>query len=155
MTRRGSTGESYDDVPMSALLVAARRPYERAVRRGLRRMGMDDLPPTGSFLLTAMLWSDASLEAVIRWMAVSKQSVGQTVDGLVRRGYLRRTRDRVDRRRVNLSLTERGRKAGTAARSAIELVDRQLRDRVGVRELAASRTTLAALVDLGKAARTR
>ncbi len=144
---------SYDDVPLSALLPAARSTYSRAVAAAQSRIGCEDLPGTGVFLISAMHWSGASLESVIRWMGVSKQAVSQAVDTLVARGYLERTQDPTDRRRVNLSLTERGRAAGKAARSAIERIDRELQDRVGVRRIAEARATLIALLEMGHPAR--
>jgi len=153
MTRPASTTKRYDDVPLSALLQAARGTYSHAVEAGLSRIGFDDLPATGSYIISAMHWSGASLEAVIRWMGVTKQAVSQAVDTLVVRGYLDRSHDPSDRRRVNLTLTERGREAGNVARSAIERVDRELRAHVGARRLANTRVTLVALLEMGRDAR--
>jgi len=53
---------------------------------------------------------------------------------------------------VNLTLTERGREAGKAARSAIERVDRELRDRVGAKKVADARETLVALLEMDRVA---
>lgn len=154
MAARPRPSESYDDVPLSALLHAARRTYSDAVDRAQSKAGLVDLPSTGSFIVSAMHWSDASLEAVIQWMGVTKQAVSQAVDALVVRGYLERAPDPRDRRRVRLRLTARGRAAGRAARSAVEEVDRALGERVGGRRIAGARATLAALIDLGRRART-
>jgi DNA-binding MarR family transcriptional regulator len=152
---RGSAPErdDYADVPLSALLPKARSTYAHAVRRALRDAGCDDLPPAADALLGALHWSDASLEAVIRWMGVSKQAVGQLVDSLVERGYLERVRDPTDRRRVSLSLSPRGRNAGRATRRAIEEVDRQLRRAVGAERVTAARTTLVALLEIERKTR--
>ena len=152
MATNRSRADSYDDVPLSALLQAGRSAYANAVRHAQSRIGCDDLPAAGSFIISAMHWSDASLEAVIRWMGVTKQAVSQSVDLLVVRGYLERSHDRADRRRVNLSLTERGRAAGRAARSAIERVDRELRARVGAQKFAHTRATLVALLEMDRSA---
>jgi len=153
MTRSTSDAESYDDVPLSALLQAARSTYSRAVDAALSKIGCDDLPSTGSYIISAMHWSGASLEAVIRWMGVTKQAVGQAVDTLVVRGYLERSHDPSDRRRVNLTLTERGRAAGKAARTAIERVDRALEDRLGARKVTDARATLVTLLEMDRRAR--
>jgi DNA-binding MarR family transcriptional regulator len=153
MARLPSPTEGYDDVPLSALLQAARGTYSRAVQRALSRIGCGDLPATGAYLLTAMHWSGASLESVIRWMGVTKQAVSQAVDSLVVRGYLERSRDPSDRRRVHLTLTERGRKAGKAARSAIEGLDGELQGRVGSRKLAHTRATIVTLLEMGRPGR--
>jgi len=155
MARALSERDTYDDVPFSALLQAARGTYSRAVDAAQTRIGCDDLPPTGGYIISAMHWSGASLESVIRWMGVTKQAVSQAVDMLVIRGYLERSHDPSDRRKVNLTLTERGRTAGKAARSAIERVDRELRDRVGPRKVANARSTLATLLEMDRRARGR
>jgi DNA-binding MarR family transcriptional regulator len=146
MTDRETGSETYDDVPLSALLRSAMGAYSRAVERSLTADGCDDLPSSGSYLITAMHWSGASLEAVIRWMGVTKQAVGQSVDLLVVRGYLERSPSPSDRRRVTLTLTRRGRLAAKAARSAIERVDHELLRRLGAAKVSHTRETLATLL---------
>ena len=150
MTRLPSNTKSYDDVPLSALLRAARTTYSHAVDAAQGRIGCDDLPATGGYIISAMHWSGASLEAVIRWMSVTKQAVSQAVDTLVVRGYLERSHDSTDRRKVNLTLTERGREAAKAARSAIERIDRELQKRVGARQVADARATLVTLLEIDR-----
>jgi DNA-binding MarR family transcriptional regulator len=154
MTQLPSSPENYDDVPLSALLQAARITYSHAIDKAHARVGCDDLPTTGGYILSAMHWSGASLEAVIRWMGVTKQAVSQAVDTLVVRGYLERSHDPSDRRRLNLSLTERGKEAAKAARSAIEQVDRELQNRVGTRKVADARATLVTLLEMDRKRRT-
>ena len=150
MAKLPTGADSYEDVPLSALVRAARRTYGQAVRRAQEEIGCDDLPRAGGFILTTMSWSDASVEAVVRWMGVSKQAVSQVLDRLVVRGYLERKQDLRDRRRVRLVLTERGRAAAAAARGAIERVDRQLLTRVGRARVNQTRETLVALIELGR-----
>jgi len=140
--------DTFDDVPLSALLRVSRGTYRQAIQRAQRRIGCDDIPSMGEYLLSAMEWSGASLEAVIGWLGVSKQAVSQAVDTLVVRGYLERSQDPSDRRRVKLSLTARGHAAGRAARTAIEEVDRKLRARVGPRKIAQARSVLVALLEI-------
>lgn len=146
MSARTPDEDAFEDVPISALLRAAQRTYADAVERAHAKLGFDDLPATGDYIINAMNWSGASLEAVTAWMGVSKQAVSQTVDTLVVRGYLQRTPDRRDRRRVNLALTPRGRKAGTAARTAILRVDEELGSRLGLGTVAKTREALAELI---------
>ena len=52
----------------------------------------------------------------MRELGVSKQAAGQLVDTLVLRGYLERSVDPEDRRRLTLTLTERGMAAHLATR---------------------------------------
>jgi DNA-binding MarR family transcriptional regulator len=142
------TENSYDHVPLPALLRATRGVYTNAVRRAQSRIGCDDLPATGDVIISAMGWNGGSLESVVRWLGVSKQAVSQAVDTLVDRGYLERCRDPIDRRRVRLSLTDRGVDAARAARSAIEQIDRELSARMGPRGIAQTRATLLALLEI-------
>ena len=150
MARTAPNTDSYEDVPLSALLQAARVTYAQAVEAAQSEIGCDDLPATGGFIVSAMHWSGASLESVIQWMGVSKQAVSQAVDTLVVRGYLERSHDAADRRRVNLTLTQRGKDAAKAARSAIHRIDRELERRVGTRKVAHTRAALVALLELDR-----
>ena len=56
---------------------------------------------------------------------------GQLVDTLVARRYLNRSVDPDDRRRLTITLTERGLAAATVIRSAVDEVDAGLIGRVG------------------------
>ncbi|MGC2289000.1 MAG: MarR family transcriptional regulator [Thermoplasmata archaeon] len=153
-TPRGDR-DPYDDVPLPALLYATRGTYTDAVRRAQAKIECDDVPTSGEFILNAMEWSGASLDAVVRFMGVTKQAVSQSVEMLVERGYLERGHDPSDRRRVVLSLTDRGHAAGKAGRTAIEQVDRELRARVGSECIAHARATLVALLEIKRKARER
>ncbi|MCI4317217.1 MAG: MarR family transcriptional regulator [Thermoplasmata archaeon] len=154
MTARTPGQDSFEDVPLSALLRAAQRTYVEAVERVHADRGFDDLPPTGDYIIGAMNWSGASLEAVIAWMGVSKQAVSQAVDTLVARGYLQRTRDRADRRRVKLTLTPRGRWAGAAARAAVLGVDKVLDSRLGSGTILQTRAALSELIRMRRSGTT-
>ncbi len=140
------------DVPLSALLLATRGTYTAAVRRAQAKIGCTDVPASGEFILSAMEWTGASIEPIVRWLGVSKQAVSQSVDQLVVRGYLERARDPSDRRRVKLLLTDRGHAAGRAAKTAIQQVDRELLARVGSQSIAHTRATLAALAEIKRSA---
>src|ERR1019366_1399629 len=74
------------------------------------------------------------------------KAAGQLVDVLVVRGYLDRFPDPGDRRRITVTLTERGAAAAAAARTAIEQVDADLAGRVGAQYVAHARTVLGALM---------
>ena len=79
---------------------------------------------------------------------MSKQTVGQLVDTLVVRGYLERTVGPDDRRRVLVTLTERGRSASTVVLATAEDIDARLVAVVGTERMTNTRETLAALPDL-------
>ena len=88
----------------------------------------------------------APLSRLIKQMGVSKQAAGQLVDTLVARGYLDRSVDTEDRRRLTITLTERGQSAADVVRSAVEQVDAQLVRQVGPEYVAHTLATLASLV---------
>ncbi len=138
-------------MPLSALLYLTRGTYTAAVRRAQAEAGCGDVPAAAEVLLNAMEWSGASLEAVVRFLGVTKQAVSQMVETLVNRGYLERERDPSDRRRLKISLTAQGHTAGTVGRAAIQQVDRELAARVGAAAIARTRATLSALLAIKRA----
>jgi DNA-binding MarR family transcriptional regulator len=79
---------------------------------------------------------------------VTKQAASQLIDTLVLRGYLSRSTDPVDRRRMNISLTERGRKAADAVRAGVTSVDGQLNELLGITGHQQLRAGLIALCDI-------
>jgi DNA-binding MarR family transcriptional regulator len=70
------------------------------------------------------------------------------VDTLVSRGYLERAVDRNDRRKMTVALTERGRGAAAVQAAARKTIDDKLIAKVGQEDVARTRRTLAALIDL-------
>jgi MarR family len=102
----------YADVVIPALMRGARRTYASAIRAALVEVGCDDMPRNGSFVVVSIARSP--LGDVIKELGISKQRAGQLVDTLVSRGYLERLTDAADRRRMTVSLTERGSAAGAA-----------------------------------------
>jgi DNA-binding MarR family transcriptional regulator len=78
---------------------------------------------------------------------MSKQAAGQLVDTLVLRGYLERTPDAEDRRRLTISLTPRGDAAAAVARRAIASVDAAVQEHVGAADVTCTRQTLAAVME--------
>jgi DNA-binding MarR family transcriptional regulator len=132
-----------------ALLRAARRTYGGAIRELLAEMDCDDVPRNGSYVIGAIANGGSPLSEIIRQLGVSKQAAGQLVDALVVRGYLDRSPDPDDRRRMTVTLTERGHLAASAVRSAVERVDADLAARVGSERVMHARATLAALIEAG------
>jgi DNA-binding MarR family transcriptional regulator len=142
-------GARFDEVAIPALLRAARRTYGSAIRSSLAEVGCDDVPRNGSFVIGAIARGGSPLSGIIKELGVSKQAAGQLVDTLVLRGYLVRSPDPADRRRMTVALTERGRLAAVAVREAVQDVDAQVARRVGADSVTRTRATLAALIDTG------
>jgi DNA-binding MarR family transcriptional regulator len=138
--------EWFDEVAFPALLRAARTTYGAAIREDLGRVGCDDLPRNGAYVIGGIARTGAPLSEIITGLGVSKQAAGQLVDALVTRGYLARAVDPDDRRRLTITLTDRGHAAAVVIRSAVDRVDADLERRVGPQYVAHTRATLAALI---------
>src|SRR5487761_245852 len=138
------------DVPLPALLRHARTAYGLAMRKALEGAGYDDIPKNGLYVIggLALGAGDVPLAALIRDLRISKQAAGQLVDTLVNRGYLARNVDEQDRRRLVVSLTDRGRAAAATQAAARERVDAQLLAKVGAKCIEHTRLTLAALTEM-------
>ncbi len=139
-----------DDIAMPVLLRHARKTYGAAMRRALDEAGYDDIPGNGLYVIggLALDRADIPLGQLIREMRLSKQAAGQLVDTLVTRGYLDRSIDKEDRRKLTVTLTDRGRAAAAAQRAAREKVDADLLAKVGRDDLDRTRRTLAVLIDM-------
>jgi DNA-binding MarR family transcriptional regulator len=107
---------------------------------------MDDLPPNGPFVIGAIARTSAPLGSIVRQLGGSKQAAGQLVDTLVVRGYLDRSIDPDDRRRLIVRLTGRGEAAARLIRSAVDHVEDRLELVTGPEQVLAARDVLAALV---------
>jgi DNA-binding MarR family transcriptional regulator len=139
------------EIVMTALLRHARTTYGAAMRRALAEAGYEDVPRNGMYVLggLALGAGDAPLGRLVEELGVSKQAAGQLVDTLVLRGYLERTVDSEDRRKLTITLTPRGKAAAAAQGAAREKIDAELEDRVGRENVNRTRKTLAALIEMG------
>jgi DNA-binding MarR family transcriptional regulator len=142
----------YETIVFPALLRHARNVYGKAMRAALAEIDCDDIPRNGLWVIGGLGQGapGAPLGELVRDLGVSKQAVGQLIDTLVLRGYVERSVDPDDRRKLTVSLTPRGQAAADVIRRARENIDTALLARVGERAVAASRATLAALVAIGK-----
>ena len=93
------------------LLNAAHRTYTAAIHADLVDAGFSDMPTTGYRIAVFLARGRASMQDITDRLSVSKQAASRMVDVLVRRGYCERAGDPVDRRRVGVVLTERGKAA--------------------------------------------
>jgi DNA-binding MarR family transcriptional regulator len=130
------------------LMRSARGAYAQSIRAQLQLSGIDDLPANGVFILAGIDVSGGPRQDLPAELGVTKQAVSQVIDILVTRGYLTRSPDPDDRRRVVLELTGRGHEVVEAARRGMEAVDRQLQQRVSPDQIDAMRSALIALTEI-------
>lgn len=144
----------FQEVALPVLLRHARTTYGAAMRQSLAEAGYDDIPGNGLYVIGGMAVGEHGfpLGQLIKELGVSKQSAGQLVDALVLRGYLERAVDGGDRRKLTVTLTERGRAAAAVQAEARENIDKELISRVGENDVTRTRRTLAAIIDIGRSA---
>ncbi|PTR33519.1 MarR family transcriptional regulator [Luteibacter sp. OK325] len=142
----------YEDIVVPALLRHARGTYASAMRGALDEAGYDDIPENGLYVIggLAMGAGDVPLGRLVQELRISKQAAGQLVDTLVTRGYLTREGDPVDRRKLVITLTERGRDAAAVQGAARDRIDTDLHARIGDSGLRGLKRGLAALVEIGR-----
>jgi DNA-binding MarR family transcriptional regulator len=138
----------YQSVGVPGLMRAARGAYSSVIQAALVEADFEDLPRNGAFVL-AWLTHAGSLRDISRWLGISKQAVSQLIDTMVMRGYLDRAVDHADRRRMLVTLTERGKAAESVVAEAADRIDAELESRLGEAGLAALRRGLVALADIG------
>jgi DNA-binding MarR family transcriptional regulator len=138
----------YEDLVLPVLLAEGRKTYGVAIRREFAAEGFDDIPKLGPRLLGGIQRFGSQPTDIAADFGISKQAASKLVDALVVRGYLERSVDPDDRRRMLLSLTERGEAAAKASWRATDRVDRELDEAVGADAVKQMRETLGALVGL-------
>ncbi len=136
------------NVPIPALLRAARGAYAHAIRHALAGEGFDDLPRNGPFILGGIANQGAAAADLVPHLGISKQAASQLIDALVVRGYVERAVDVADRRRLALTVTGRGRAAAAAVREAVLSVDRELERELTAEGVLALRRGLDALIEI-------
>ena len=106
------------------------------------------MPPNGPFVIGGIGNQGQPLGALVQQLRVTKQAASELIDTLVLRGYLSRTTDPDDRRRVNVTLTDRGHEAADAVLCGVMEVDRELTELLGVTGLEQLRAGLVALCEI-------
>lgn len=139
----------YDRTGLPGLLRAARKTYGSAVRQAFADAGFDDMPRNGAYVLARVYDDESPFASLTRQLGISKQAVSQLIDTMVMRGYLERTSDTDDRRRMLLHLTPRGQAAATTAWEAATAVDEELLSRLTADGVSVLRSGLIALREIG------
>lgn len=141
-------GIQYERMGIPGLLRGARKAYGTVIRQAFEDAGFDDMPRNGAFVLARVYDGSSEPPALTRELGISKQAVSQLIDTMVTRGYLERTPDTDDRRRMLLTLTPRGEAAATAGWQAATEVDDELTRRLKADGVAALRAGLVVLCEI-------
>ena len=140
----------FEAVSIPYLLRHAGATYASGMREALDTFGYDDIPKNGLYVIGALAHDETNvlLAKIIDDLKLSKQAAGQLVDTLVTRGYLDRQTDPSDRRRLIVSLSERGRDAARIQTEARKHIDPMLRERTSNTGVSILRKMLAALIEV-------
>lgn len=142
-----------DSVPLPMLLLRAGTAYATAMRTALAEAGFDDLPRNGLYVIGGLgvRSRPCPLAELIEQLKLSKQAMGHLADALVAGDYLHREVDEGDRRRLVVSLTDRGRAAARVLTAARRSIDARLVELAGAADVERLRRTLALLGNIGHA----
>lgn len=130
------------------MLRSVNQRYRSAIRMGLTEAGLEDLPQRGYWALTTLAGAAGDASDLISEMGVTKQAVSKLVETLVAAGYIDRKSNQEDRRRSNLSLTEKGHEAVGIIASAVRATDRDFIEEVGPASFGQWTHTLARLASV-------
>ena len=126
----------------NALSAAIYRHVAQAAGAGLR-------PAHGNALEMLALEDGLRLTNIAAQAGMTTQSMGELVDDLVSKGYLRRQEDPADRRAKRIYLTGKGRQTAHAGEVATRTAEEQIQAALGPRQYQQLRRNLAAIAHLG------
>jgi DNA-binding MarR family transcriptional regulator len=128
--------------PLARLLLDGFKWFETGLLHRLADAGYPDLRVSHSALFAALDRSGTRPAELARRLGVTRQSAHQTIHELVEMGLLELVADPEDRRASIARLTDEGREHVDVARRIFRDLERQLKERVGVRRVEALRETL-------------
>ncbi len=105
------------------LLRRANQRYRAAIRDRLATSGFEELPQPGYWALMVLERGGTDAGQLIREMGVSKQAVSKLVDVLVTAGFVDRKSNEADRRRTDLLLSAKGRRAAKVIGEAVRATE--------------------------------
>lgn len=110
--------------PIPWLLRGVNQQYRHSVAAKLKQAGFMDLPQPGYWALMSLATGARDAGQLIDEMGVSKQAVSKLADALVEAGFVDRKTNDLDRRKTDLLLTAKGRKAASIIMSAVRVTER-------------------------------
>jgi DNA-binding MarR family transcriptional regulator len=133
-------------IPMTGLLDAALESFLAEFRRQLADTEYGDIRPTHGCVFRFVPEDGMRLTRLAGLASITKQSAGEIVDELTRRGYVERIPDPEDKRAKLICLTQRGREAQAVGFGLFAEVERRWIERYGAERWAAMRELLEEIV---------
>jgi DNA-binding MarR family transcriptional regulator len=127
------------------LLRRSSQRYRAAIGRRLAESGFEALPQPGYWALMILARGGTDASQLISGMGVTKQAVSKLVDTLVTAGFVERKPNEADRRRTDLVLSAKGRRAADVIRQAVEATEATFVAELGAGRFADLVRTLAEL----------
>jgi DNA-binding MarR family transcriptional regulator len=121
---------------IGALLVAAERRFNEQLVGALHERGFEDIRPSHGAVFANLDAEGTRATELARRAGMTKQSMGELVDDLERKGYVERRVDPRDGRARIVVPTVRGRKVDRHADQVIESIERDYAESLGPDRLA-------------------
>ena len=135
--------------PTTTLLRTAYNAMSAAIYRAVAQAAGTGLRPAHGNALEMLAIEDGlRLTDIATQAGMASQSMGEIVDDLVSKGYLRRLEDPADRRAKRIYLTDKGRQTAEAGEIAIRQAEEQIQAALGPRQYQQLRHNLAAISQL-------
>jgi DNA-binding MarR family transcriptional regulator len=134
------------DIPLNGLLDLAFDAMIAEFRSEIEKSEFHDIRPTHGCVFRYLKGPGLRLTEMAARANMTKQSVGEIVDDLVERGYVKRIPDPADRRAKLICLTERGEAAQAFGFRTFAEIEQRWAERYGGERVAALRETLEEIV---------
>lgn len=136
---------SAEPLDFGVLLNVAFVAFKDALDADLAASGFDDIGTSFGYVFRLLNEAPCSLSELAVQLGMSSPGALKVVDDMEAKGYVLRSADAGDRRVKRLELTDRGRAALRRARSFHVNYERALTQRLGARQVAATRAVLEAV----------
>jgi DNA-binding MarR family transcriptional regulator len=122
-------------IPMAGLFDIAHQAFFEDFRAELEQTEFADIRPTHGCVFRFVGGEGMRLTGLAEMAGMTKQSVGEIVDDLVARGYVKRVPDPEDKRAKLICLTERGERAQATGLALFAKVEKQWAERYGAERI--------------------
>ncbi len=136
---------SSEPLDFGVLLNVAFAAFKDALDADLASAGFDDIGTSFGYVFRLLSEAPCNLSELALQLGMSAPGALKVVDDMVAKGYVARSTDADDRRVKRLELTGRGRAALSRARAFHEHYEQALVQRVGERQVSATRKLLEAM----------
>ena len=138
---------STEHLDFGVLLNVAFGAFKDALDADLAAAGFDDIGSSFGYVFRLLAEAPCNLSELASQLGMSSPGALKVVDDMVAKGYVFRSAVEGDKRIKRLDLTDRGLAALSQARSFHHRYEEALAQRLGAKQVAATRVVLEAVVD--------